>query len=121
MKSKISFRAIDFDNSVGILLLQEASGGSVTVLVRHVLLPSASFGLELPVPMLGSSFSVDLYRSWSRLVSDLGRPRDDVVGAFTIVSYGSLVAMLLLPIFKGDAASIGVSALRILLAFLLYC
>jgi hypothetical protein len=121
VKSKISFRAIDFVDNAGILSLQETSGGPGVVLVRYVLLLPASFGLEFPVPVLGSSSSVNWDQSWRQLASDRGL-RDDVVSAFIVVWYGSFMAVLLLAIFKDDvASSIGVSALSFLLGFLLCC
>jgi hypothetical protein len=72
VKSKISFRAIGFVDSADIFHLQETSGGPGVVLVRYVLLLPASFGLEFPVLVLGSSSSIDWDRSWRRLVSDPG-------------------------------------------------
>jgi hypothetical protein len=121
VKLKISFWAIDFVDSAGILSLQETSGGPGVVLVRYVLLLPASFGLEFPFPVLGSSSSVDWDRSWRRLAFDPGL-RDDVVNAFIVVWYGSFMAVLLLAIFKDDvASSVGVSALSFLLGFLLCC
>jgi hypothetical protein len=95
MKSKISFRAIEFvDAGTGILLLQESSGGPRVVLVRYVVLVlPASFGLKLPVPVLGVFVFRRLDQSWRRLASDPGLCVD-VVGAFIIVWHGSLVVML---------------------------
>ena len=121
VKSKISFRAIDFVDNASILPLQETYGDPGVVLVRYVLLLPASFGLEFPVPVLGSSSSVDWDRSWRRLASNPSL-RDNVVSAFIVVWYGSFVAVLLLAIFKDDvASSVGVSALSFLLGFLLCC
>jgi hypothetical protein len=121
VKLKISFRAIDFVDGTDILLLQESSGPGA-VLARYVLLLPASFGLEFQVPMLGSSSSsVDWNWSWRRLAFDTGL-RDDVVGAFIVVWFGSLVVVLLLAIYKGDVAlSVGVSTLSFLIGFLLCC
>jgi hypothetical protein len=67
--------------------------------VRYVLLLPASFGLEFPVPVLGSSSFVNWDQSWRRLASDRGL-RDNVVSAFIVVWYGSFMVVLLLAIFK---------------------
>ena len=108
------------DVGANILLLKESSGGP-RVVVRYVVILPTSFGLELLVPVLGSSSSIDFDRSWRRLASDPGL-RDDVVNSFIVVWYGSFVAVLLLAIFKDDvASSVGVSALSFLLGFLLCC
>jgi len=106
VKSKISFRAIDFVDSAGIFPSKKPPVVLELFLLGmcSVLLLPASFGLEFPVPVLGSSSSVDWDRSWRRLASDPGL-RDDVASSFIDVWYGSFVAVLLLAIFKDDVAS----------------